>query len=125
MIHDRDPGDESDFKPGSRVRDPELLKLLHHVYEECVLCGRIEFSIHHILKRSQGGDDVSANLIPLCGHGTAGCHGRVEASEEEACRALGVHISRYRHDTITYLAHKLGGPEAAHEWLRRRLRLSS
>lgn len=33
---------------------------------------------HHVVPRSLGGDDVHDNIIPLCGHGTAGCHGSIE-----------------------------------------------
>jgi hypothetical protein len=36
------------------------------------------------VKRSQGGDDIDANIVPLCGHGTAGCHGQVEAYQGDA-----------------------------------------
>lgn len=115
----------SDPKREPRIRDRELLRRMHFEFEECVLCGNVEFSIHHFLKRSQGGDDVRENLTALCGHGTAGCHGRVEASEEEACRALGVHVTRYRADTVAYLGRRLESPEAAAEWLQRHLRVSS
>jgi hypothetical protein len=41
-------------------------------------------SIHHRLKRSRGGcliEDLT-NLVPLCGDGTTGCHGEVEARNE-------------------------------------------
>lgn len=109
-----------DPKRAPRVRDPELLRRMRYEFEECVLCGSVDFSIHHVLKRSQGGDDVRENLVALCGHGTAGCHGRIEAAEKEACAALGVHLSRYRRDTLDYLASRLGGPVAATEWLQQR-----
>ncbi len=38
------------------------------------LCGRRAETLHHLvggIRRS----DVPANLIPVCGHGTRGCHG--------------------------------------------------
>lgn len=35
-------------------------------------------TLHHLVPRSLGGDDVAGNLIPLCGDGTLGCHGIVE-----------------------------------------------
>lgn len=122
MIRDRDPGDESDFKPGSRIRDPELMRRLHYEYEECVICGDIRFSLHHVLKRGQGGDDVRENLVPLCGDGTNGCHGAVESNRDFACRALGLYIQSERPDILVYLERKLEGGAA--EWLKRRLRLS-
>lgn len=98
---------------------------MHFVFEECVICGAVDFSVHHVLKRSQGGDDVRANLVALCGHGTAGCHGAVEASEEAACAALGRYLMEERPDTIAYLEFRLEGPDAASEWLQRHLRVTS
>lgn len=43
-------------------------------------CGTTELgiSLHHLVPKSLGGDDVADNVIPLCGHGTLGCHGAVE-----------------------------------------------
>lgn len=35
-------------------------------------------SRHHLVPRSQGGDDVDANLVPVCGDGARGCHGHLE-----------------------------------------------
>jgi hypothetical protein len=36
-------------------------------------------SAHHRRKRSQGGQWTSDNLIHVCGSGTTGCHGWIEA----------------------------------------------
>ena len=86
----------------------------------CVLADRTcesTLNLHHVLPRSQGGDDVRANLSWLCGSGTTGHHGRVEARDPEALRAF---LLTLRPDTLEYLSDKLGGPEAAEEWLRRR-----
>lgn len=115
----------SDPKREKRIRDPELLRLVHYEFEECVICGSVHFSIHHVLKRSQGGDDVRANLVALCGSGTTGCHGAVEAAEKDACAALGRYLTQERPDTIAYLELRLEGCEAAQEWLRRHLHVSS
>lgn len=41
----------------------------------CRSCGGKRESFHHLVNRSQRGDDVPANLIPLCGDGVKGCHG--------------------------------------------------
>lgn len=35
-------------------------------------------SFHHLVPRSLRGDDTAANVVPLCGHGTTGCHGALE-----------------------------------------------
>lgn len=50
-----------------------------------------EFSIHHRKPRGMGGSNsmdinIFPNLIVLCGTGTTGCHGWVEANREEAYR---------------------------------------
>jgi hypothetical protein len=45
----------------------------------CVHCGLAAQSLHHIVPKSQGGDDVPENLAPLCGDGTRGCHGLIES----------------------------------------------
>lgn len=63
----------------------------------CVRCGRhvvymergIAWSIHHRRPRGSGGTSVAwvsaaANGIVLCGSGTTGCHGWVEARRTES-----------------------------------------
>jgi len=46
----------------------------------CERCGQWGgTTLHHRRKRSQGGEWSAANCVSLCGHGTAGCHGWVEA----------------------------------------------
>lgn len=114
-----------DFKGGPRIKDPDLLRQAHWAFDECVICGEIEISIHHVLPRGQGGDDVWENLVALCGSGTHGCHGAVEHGVDSVCRALGKHILQERPDIVQYLYKKLGSIEAAGEFFRRRLRVSS
>lgn len=60
----------------------------------CVVCGgalhgtrSVDWSIHHRLRRSQGGDNRLSNLISVCGHGTAGCHGLIHGGPDTARRA--------------------------------------
>ena len=61
----------TDPKPLPRVRDPEVFRTFHRTEPRCLCCGHKGFiHAHHLLNRSQGGDDVLANLVPLC----AGCH---------------------------------------------------
>lgn len=116
-----------DPKEPKRIKDPELLRQAHYAFDECVICGHIDISVHHILPRSQGGDDVWENLVPLCGDGTTGCHGAVEAGSDAVCRALGRYLLGDRPDTIAYLKKKLRrhGPEATAVFFERRLRVSS
>ena len=47
----------------------------------CRSCGGRRESFHHAVPRSLGGDDVEANIIPLCGSGTTGCHGIYETRQ--------------------------------------------
>lgn len=57
----------------------------------CVVCGGalhgqrgLDWSVHHRKRRSQGLDNSPANLMATCGHGTAGCHGKIHASVQWA-----------------------------------------
>ncbi len=71
----------SDPKPERRVRASQSdWSDIHQHFNGawCVSCGRPYESLHHILPRSQGGDDLVVNLAPLCGSGTTGCHGLLE-----------------------------------------------
>jgi hypothetical protein len=45
--------------------------------ERCGLPGPT--TVHHRVKRRRGGTWAPANLLALCGDGTTGCHGWVEA----------------------------------------------
>ncbi|MGW5147601.1 HNH endonuclease [Rhodococcus koreensis] len=46
----------------------------------CERCGRWGYTLHHRRKRSQGGLWTASNCVALCGSGTTGCHGWVEAN---------------------------------------------
>lgn len=50
----------------------------------CIICGGLTTQLHHRKPRSRGGGNSPANLILLCGSGTAGCHGFVESRREES-----------------------------------------
>lgn len=57
----------------------------------CERCGNVlrgergfHWSVHHRLPRGRGGDNGLSGLAALCGHGTAGCHGRVESYRIQA-----------------------------------------
>lgn len=88
-------------------------------WRECP-CGKPSATGHHVLARGQGGDDVAANIVPLCGSGTTGCHGLIENEDVKARRMLGRWIKKHRPDTIAYVREKLG-KQAGDDWLRRRL----
>lgn len=50
----------------------------------CERCGTAGYTVHHRRKRSQGGSWDASNLLALCGSGTTGCHGWVEAHPKAA-----------------------------------------
>jgi hypothetical protein len=64
----------------------------------CERCGKHGTTIHHRKKRSQGGPWSSANCVALCGHGTAGCHGWVEANPL-AAHVEGFYVRSYEDET--------------------------
>lgn len=59
---------------------------------------RLHMTLHHLVGRDLGGDDVADNLIPLCGSGSAGCHGKAEAERDRAT------LTRIRHSLTPYEA---------------------
>jgi hypothetical protein len=110
-----------DAKPAERIHDSALLGVLHIRWRECVICdkpiGKVaRLSLHHIHRHPR--DDVEANLVMVCGDGTTGCHGRIEARDPVVLRMLREHIDT-RAETIEYLDAKLGGLDPALAWLDR------
>jgi hypothetical protein len=99
-----------------RIRDPQAIRRAHLREPWCLLCGRPARSAHHVLAKGQQGDDVAANLFMLCGDGTTGCHGRIEARDPHTRGLLGQALSR---ETRRYLAMKLGGEDRAEAWIDR------
>lgn len=70
-----------DFKPPRRIR---LSRHRYNLLAEDLLvrrrfcecgCGHRSHSVHHVVNRSQGGDDLEENMVVLNGDGTRGCHG--------------------------------------------------
>ena len=82
----------------------QRLTVIERALGHCEICGNLVFaydagrwlmltpySIHHRAARGMGGRRVEwinspANLLLLCGSGTTGCHGHVEANRTEAYR---------------------------------------
>lgn len=67
-----------DLKPGKRIDDPSATPLYSEVVETLVTPGTRLITRHHIVPRSQGGDDVPENLVWVDGDGTTGTHGVLE-----------------------------------------------
>lgn len=82
-------------------RELRALKL----WPSCRCCGGRAHSLHHLVPRSRGGDDVAANLVGLCGDGTTGCHGAVEA---HSGLTLAVLAERLTDEERSYVFAKLG-----------------
>jgi hypothetical protein len=57
-------------------------------------------TLHHLVPRSLRGDDVAANLVSLCGTGSTGCHGRIEARDPWACTLLGHSLSKAEREYV-------------------------
>lgn len=81
----------------------------------CVVCSGalhgqrgIDWSVHHRKLRSQGGDNRPSNLVSVCGHGTAGCHGDIHAAPAKAEEA-GWIVKRDEDPTQKLIAHALHG----------------
>jgi len=87
-------------------------------WRNCVVCGEPGGTAHHVIFKGQGGDDVVANGVMLCGSGTTGHHGLMHAMDEETRRGIGGHIVRDRPDTFEYVTDKLGD-EQGRDYLRR------
>ena len=61
----------------SRIVDPQAIEQARRTY--CQVCGRTDqyISVHHLVKRSQGGGDIADNLVALCITCHEIAHGRV------------------------------------------------
>jgi hypothetical protein len=79
-----------------------LLKLRS---DECELTGRVDrLHLHHVIFRSQGGDDVEGNIVCM----TDDLHDRYHRHDTLARLMLAQHIIRKRPDTMIYMALKMG-----------------
>lgn len=113
---------QPDPKPPERVRDKALMKTLHLEWRECALAAYAEdvcvavLSLHHVLKHPR--DDLRENLAMLCGSGTTGHHGKMEAHDHDTEEAFAAYLLSERTDTLLYLGRKLGG-QAAVAWIDR------
>lgn len=63
--------------------------------KRCQLCGARTLALdpHHLVPRSQGGDDVTENFAPLCtfpafAEARAGCHQRITENDPGALAEL-------------------------------------
>lgn len=104
---------QPDPRPEKRVRNAKTMKDAHARGCFCVLNCGAPGEAHHVLPRSQRGDDLDANLVCLC----APHHHSIHAEDLPTKVALGEYLLLERADTVAYLRQKTGSDE----WLRRRL----
>lgn len=100
------------------VRDPDAKRkaLLREPW--CVIeCGRRTVDPHHVVFKSQGGDDVAANLVGLC----RPCHDLITDEDRIVQHSLGEYVLEHRWDTIGYLQEMFG--EQWRDWMLRRLNI--
>lgn len=76
----------ADPRPAARIVNPAAVPLdPSPLSNGCPICGRhnVNLTRHHVVPRSQGGDDVRENLIWACGDGSRGCHGVLESHNRD------------------------------------------
>jgi hypothetical protein len=71
----------ADPKPAARIVNPDAMKRKLASDLVCRGCHvRRAANCHHLIGKAQSGDDVEANLVPLCGSGSHGCHGALHGN---------------------------------------------
>lgn len=101
-------------RPAKRRRDKNAgrAKCLS-IGSECRICGvRRMLERHHLVPRSQSGEDRDENLVPLCGPFENACHQRVTENDPEALSTL---RSRLYPEEEAYIVFRMG-----QGWLDRR-----
>lgn len=106
-----DPGDEcacescGDPKPAKRHKASEAewsFLRRQKLGDGCRVCGANYMNeLHHLVPRSQGGDDWPANLVELC----RSCHTLIEARNETVSMRLGAKLHA---DELAYVTQKKG-----------------
>jgi hypothetical protein len=96
-----------DPKPEKRARadQEEWVKIRKRKLEgwPCRVCDdKLAESLHHIVPKggANRGDDVPENLVPVCGDGTRGCHGLIEARDPWARSLLGQRLTNAERDYV-------------------------
>lgn len=94
------------YKNPKRIVDHEAVQRKVASDPVCRACSRRASDGHHIVLRSQGGDDVEENILPVCHE----CHMRYHAGQGTL---------KLKPEERDYVFAKLGR-EAGLEYLRRR-----
>jgi 5-methylcytosine-specific restriction endonuclease McrA len=101
-------------KPRKRIRAAGVGMAVVRAEQRCRICGKRTHHLeaHHLVPRSQGGDDVPDNFVPLCGPWQPSCHQRVTENHPDALRALRAAL---RPAEVAYIVERKG-----QAWLDRR-----
>lgn len=93
-----------------------MLEVLKFEYDESELSGETgKLALHHVIFRSQRGDDLRENIVCMTGPEHVAYH----AGDKEIWMALAALVTTIRLDVAEYIARKLGGPGAFAVWLSR------
>lgn len=98
-----------DPKPTARIRDPHAGTVKAQREGGCRVCrSKHLVSRHHVVPKSQRGDDVDANLVPLCGD----CHGALHRDDQPHFRGAQTIAQTLRiklhDDEVEYVIAKMG-----------------
>lgn len=80
----------------------------------CVVClwlglpQLLPSSLHHVVSKSLGGSDCESNCVSVCGSGTTGHHGLIEAHDVPTCQAFAAAVQLWDGDAYSYAIQKLG-----------------
>ena len=119
----RSPGGTGRPKKPSpkRASQARWVKIRERKMGACYVCRWLDVrqelpsTLHHVVSKSLGGSDTEGNVVPLCGSGTTGHHGLVEAHHAPTCQALAAAIQAWDDLVYRYAVGKLGEDG----WLRR------
>lgn len=111
------------IRPSHKIRivNPAAVVAKVLAERECRVCGKPASNGDHIIQKGAPhyGDDVEENVVPLCGTGTSGCHGKKHDRDPETMLIYG---ERLKPDEIEYVRSKLG-QEEGDAWLFNTFRL--
>jgi len=95
-----------DPKPPPRIRDSQagLAKLRRE--GRCRVCGQARgLTRHHLLNRSQGGDDVDDDIVPVCDGPGVTCHRKLTTRDPATLATL---RNRLSDAEVAYCVGKIG-----------------
>lgn len=80
----------------------------------CIVClylgvqQELPSSLHHVCAKSIGGYDGEWHEASVCGDGTNGHHGLIEAHDHETCQAFAIALKRYDLETFRQAIAEMG-----------------